>query len=68
MTGGRLGRGLRLPSHDFAAVFTVSEGPAGTVAALVMAGHGDPSGVGEIWVTCRESERHLLEVGQAQCV
>lgn len=38
-------------------------GQAGTGAALVMAGSGAPSGVGEIWVTFRGSWRRLPELG-----
>lgn len=36
---------------------------AGIGAALVMAGSGAPSEIGEIWVTCRGSWKRLLELG-----
>lgn len=55
MTVGRLRRKLRSPSCDFEAVFTISEGASRNWGCLVMAGGGDPSGVGAIWVTCREA-------------
>lgn len=44
VTGGRLGRGLRLPSCDFAVVFTVSEG-----ASRNWGGAGQGRTWGSLW-------------------